>query len=52
MRDPTGYPTVLTHLSRGQGQMLRGIDPDADATSHVGSGSRNAERMGSTTPLR
>jgi ectoine hydroxylase-related dioxygenase (phytanoyl-CoA dioxygenase family) len=31
MRDPTDHPTVLTHLSRGQGLMLRGIDPEADA---------------------
>jgi ectoine hydroxylase-related dioxygenase (phytanoyl-CoA dioxygenase family) len=27
MRDPTDPPTVKTHESRGQGMMLRGIDP-------------------------
>ena len=27
MRDPTDPPTMLTHESRGQGMMLRGIDP-------------------------
>lgn len=30
MRDPTDHPTVKTHESRGQGMMLRGIDPDPD----------------------
>ncbi len=29
MRDPTDPPTVKTHESRGQGTMLRGIDPNA-----------------------
>jgi len=29
MRDPTDQPTIQTHESRGQGMMLRGIDPDA-----------------------
>lgn len=29
MRDPLDPPTVQTHLSRGQGMMLRGIDPQA-----------------------
>ncbi len=29
MRDPSDPPTVKTHLSRGQGMMLRGIDPNA-----------------------
>jgi phytanoyl-CoA hydroxylase len=29
MRDPTDPPTVKTHESRGQGMMLRGIDPTA-----------------------
>jgi ectoine hydroxylase-related dioxygenase (phytanoyl-CoA dioxygenase family) len=27
MRDPSDLPTKQTHLSRGQGMMLRGIDP-------------------------
>ncbi len=40
MRDPTDHPTVLTHLSRGQGLMLRGIDPEADAGPHTDSPSR------------
>ncbi|MCS6775147.1 MAG: phytanoyl-CoA dioxygenase family protein [Chloroherpetonaceae bacterium] len=30
MRDPTDPPTVKTHESRGQGMMLRGIDPLAE----------------------
>src|SRR5688572_27481270 len=29
MRDPTDHPQFLTHISRGQGMMLRGIDPEA-----------------------
>ena len=29
MRDPADPPTIVTHESRGQGMMLRGIDPDA-----------------------
>jgi phytanoyl-CoA hydroxylase len=28
MRDPSDKPTVQTHESRGQGMMLRGVDPD------------------------
>jgi len=40
MRDPTDHPTVLTHLSRGQGLMLRGIDPEADAGPRADSRSR------------
>jgi phytanoyl-CoA hydroxylase len=40
MRDPTDHPLVLTHLSRGQGMMLRGIDPAADAGPSVPSRSR------------
>jgi hypothetical protein len=27
MRDPADPPTVKTHESRGQGMLLRGIDP-------------------------
>jgi len=40
MRDPTDHPTVLTHLSRGQGLILRGIDPEADSGPHTDSPSR------------
>lgn len=40
MRDPTDYPTVPTHLSRGQGMMLRGFDPGADAAPSTDSPSR------------
>ena len=40
MRDPTDTPTEITHLSRGQGMMLRGIDPTADSGSSVRSPSR------------
>jgi len=40
MRDPTDHPTVATHLSRGQGMMLRGIDPEADAEPDTSSASR------------
>lgn len=35
MRDPEDPPTVVTHLSRGQGMMLRGFDPTASAGSNV-----------------
>jgi ectoine hydroxylase-related dioxygenase (phytanoyl-CoA dioxygenase family) len=42
MRDPTDHPLKQTHLSRGQGMMLRGIDPEADAASSVPSPSRFA----------
>lgn len=45
MRDPTDHPSVLTHLSRGQGMMLRGIDPEADAGVHVSSESRYAKQL-------
>jgi hypothetical protein len=27
MRDPEDPPTIKTHESRGQGMMLRGVDP-------------------------
>ena len=32
MRDPADPPTVKTHESRGQGMLLRGIDPTAEMT--------------------
>jgi phytanoyl-CoA hydroxylase len=28
MRDPSDPPTIVTHVSRGQGMMLRGVDPN------------------------
>lgn len=40
MRDPTDHPTELVHLSRGQGIMLRGRDPEADAGPSTDSPSR------------
>jgi len=42
MRDPTDHPLAQVHLSRGQGMMLRGIDPEADAATSVASPSRFA----------
>lgn len=45
MRDPTDHPTALVHLSRGQGMMLRGFDPEADAGVGGSSESRHAQRM-------
>ncbi len=45
MRDPTDHPTVATHLSRGQGMMLRGIDPEADADPSTDSASRYLMRL-------
>jgi ectoine hydroxylase-related dioxygenase (phytanoyl-CoA dioxygenase family) len=33
MRDPLDKPTVKTHESRGQGMMLRGVDPDPEFRS-------------------
>jgi phytanoyl-CoA hydroxylase len=44
MRDPTDYPLVQTHLSRGQGMMLRGIDPAADAEPSVPSTPRSTSQ--------
>jgi len=40
MRDPTDPPTQMVHLSRGQGMMLRGVDPIADAGASPDSTSR------------
>lgn len=45
MRDPSDRPLGLQHLSRGQGMMLRGIDPEADADAHVTSESRYISRL-------
>ena len=36
MRDPLDQPSVLTHLSRGQGMMLRGSDPSAGKATPAG----------------
>lgn len=36
MRDPEDAPTADVHLSRGQGMMLRGIDPTGDPTAQWG----------------
>jgi ectoine hydroxylase-related dioxygenase (phytanoyl-CoA dioxygenase family) len=35
MRAPDDPPTEQTHLSRGQGMMLRGVDPDGKATGGI-----------------
>ncbi|XOV86963.1 MAG: phytanoyl-CoA dioxygenase family protein [Pseudomonadota bacterium] len=51
MRDPTDRPLEITHLSRGQGMMLRGIDPTADADSSVRSYSRFLTEARSKSPL-
>ena len=36
MRDPLDPPSVLTHLSRGQGMMLRGMDPSVGMAPPAG----------------
>jgi ectoine hydroxylase-related dioxygenase (phytanoyl-CoA dioxygenase family) len=52
MRDPLDPPSVLTHLSRGQGMMLRGVDPSAGKAMPPGAeaqgtmGSAKAPAMG------
>lgn len=45
MRDPSDRPLGHQHLSRGQGMMLRGIDPEADADAHVESESRYLSQL-------
>ena len=48
MRDPLDPPSVLTHLSRGQGMMLRGVDPSAGKATPAGnepSGTMNGGGM-------
>ncbi|MGC8785211.1 MAG: phytanoyl-CoA dioxygenase family protein [Armatimonadota bacterium] len=52
MRDPTDHPTVLTHLSRGQGLMLRGFDPEADAGPGTDSVSRYIRSQQAEAVLR
>lgn len=49
MRDPLDPPSVLTHLSRGQGMMLRGVDPSAGKATPPGDepkGAMNGGTMG------
>ncbi len=38
MRDPLEPPTESVHLSRGQGMMLRGVDPSAGSATPPGQG--------------
>jgi len=40
MRDPADLPTADVHISRGQGMILRGIDPLANAQPGVDSAKR------------
>ena len=40
MRDPADLPTAEVHISRGQGVILRGIDPLANAQPGVDSAKR------------
>ena len=35
MRDPLDPPSILTSLSRGQGMVLRGVDPIAGTATPV-----------------
>lgn len=56
MRDPADRPARISHLSRGQGMMLRGVDPTADSGTSVPSPSRHLtaarpRRPGRTTTL-
>lgn len=53
MRDPLDPPSVLTHLSRGQGMMLRGVDPSAGTATPAGNepggqmgGGKMGDKMG------
>lgn len=48
MRDPTDSPLEPVHLSRGQGMMLKGIDPLADADVGPESASRILRALTST----
>jgi phytanoyl-CoA hydroxylase len=50
MRDPADRPTVATHLSRGQGMMLRGVDPTVDASTSPASASKIIKELGADTP--
>ena len=46
MRDPTDPPTIRTHESRGQGTMLRGIDPTAGTTKPSSETNADVPAMG------
>ena len=45
MRDPADPPTIRTHESRGQGMMLRGIDPSCATTQPSSEAAKNAGTM-------
>lgn len=51
MRDPADRPLAAVHLSRGQGMMLRGVDPTVDAGTSPDSPSRTLREMEADTPL-
>ena len=46
MRDPTDPPAIRTHESRGQGMMLRGIDPSCATTKPSSETASAAPAMG------
>ena len=50
MRDPADRPLAAVHLSRGQGVMLRGVDPTVDAGTSPDSPSRTLREMEADTP--
>jgi ectoine hydroxylase-related dioxygenase (phytanoyl-CoA dioxygenase family) len=45
MRDPEDPPTIKTHESRGQGMILRGVDPLTLEESTPGVGGKAAEKL-------
>jgi phytanoyl-CoA hydroxylase len=50
MRDPEDRPSIDAHRSKGQGMMLRGIDPTCDAGPSAGSAT-SMGTMGSTDSM-
>ena len=46
MRDPADPPTIRTHESRGQGMMLRGVDPSCATTKPSSEAQAEAPAMG------
>lgn len=46
MRDPTDPPSIRTHESRGQGMLLRGIDPSCATTKPSSEAPSTAPAMG------
>lgn len=46
MRDPLDPPTIRTHESRGQGMMLRGIDPSCATTKPSSEAKADSPAMG------